>query len=269
MIPRWVWPVISIETRKNLAYRVDFWVSFLGSVLAHLAVAYFLWKAVFNYRGITALGGYSFSALMLYYLLVPTIDRMVRGQEMGFFSVDIYEGSLSRYLIYPLSFYGYKYVSQLSYVIMAMLQLSLALAVFLVWFGMPDDLQIHARHVALGITAAVLANYLYYAFATALEQAAFWADNVWSLLVMLRFSISLLGGGMVPLAMFPDWARVIVWKLPFAYMLSFPIQTVLGRVSLHEWFFGMVMMAAWSVFFTLVSKAIWRRGIVQYSGVGI
>ena len=50
---------------------------------------------------------------MLYYLLVPLIARMIRGEESRFLSDDIYEGGLTRYLVYPLSFLQYKYVSLL------------------------------------------------------------------------------------------------------------------------------------------------------------
>ena len=50
------------------------------------------------------MAGYTFGALMLYYLMVPLVERVVNGQEMGFMSGEIYDGGLTRYLLYPVSY---------------------------------------------------------------------------------------------------------------------------------------------------------------------
>ncbi len=57
-----------------------------------------------------------------------------------FLSDDIYEGGLTRYLVYPISFLQYKYVSLLVLSFMAAIQLCVALAVFAGLFGLPSEL---------------------------------------------------------------------------------------------------------------------------------
>ena len=137
------WQIFSLEIRKILSYRADFWMNFIGVVLAEVAVAYFLWNAIFEYKNVSTMQGYSFHGLMLYYLLAPLMTLIVRGQSMDFMAREIYEGTLTRYLIYPLSFFHYKYVAQLAYSFIATLQLILMLGFFTSFFGLPKDLPLH------------------------------------------------------------------------------------------------------------------------------
>jgi ABC-2 type transport system permease protein len=267
---RWLPAVLSLELRKALSYRADFWVSFLGSVLVEVSIAYYLWSAIFAFRGSGYLSGYTFGEMMLYYLFVPCLGRVMRGgSELGNLSQDIYDGSLSRYLVYPVSFLPYKYAACLAQALISCVQTLLTLLVFLLAFGVPEDCGISLLSVVSGLVAAVFCSYLYFAIASLLELSAFWAENVWSLLVILRLASSLLGGGMVPLELFPDWGRSIVALTPFPYMFSFCIRAAMADLKPGEWGSGMLMILLWSSVFTAACLAVWKKGTRQYAGAGM
>jgi ABC-type uncharacterized transport system permease subunit len=80
--------------------------------------------------------------MMFYYLLVPLIDRVNRGFDNFQLSREIYDGSLTRYLLYPVSFFWYKYIGQLARAVISVVQLMFGLAAFLVIFGRPDGCDI-------------------------------------------------------------------------------------------------------------------------------
>ena len=265
----WVPHAFSLEIRKVLSYRVDFWLNFGGTVAVQLAVAYFLWRAIFDANGVDTMGGFGFSALMLYYVMVPLVDRMVRGQEMNFLSGEIYDGTLTRYLIYPISVLGYKYVAHLSAAGLFLLQLLLALGAFALLVGLPPDRTLSPWSFAAGIIAALGAGIMYFLLACALEMIAFWADNVWSILLILRFAIHFLGGGLIPLSFFPEWFEAGSAYLPFVYMLGFPVRAFLGEIAPGELLFGLGVILFWTSVFGTVASVIWRRGLRQYTGVGI
>ena len=73
----WVLPAWSSEVRKLLSYRVDFWLEFLGSLVIQVVLAWFLWEAVLAARGTDTVGGMGIQALVLYYLLVPLVEKIV------------------------------------------------------------------------------------------------------------------------------------------------------------------------------------------------
>jgi ABC-2 type transport system permease protein len=266
---RWVPHAWSVEVRKLLSYRTDFWIDFAGSLVVQVVMAYFLWRAIFEARQVTVIGGYTFGSMMLYYLLVPLVEKITRGQEMGFLSTEIYDGSLNRYLVYPVNLFAYKLVQHAAIATLALAQLVMILGGAVLVLGRPEGIDLGVFHVLAGLGAAAVAGVLYFLLAGCLEMVAFWADNVWSLSVMLRFAIRLLGGGMIPLALFPAWSIPVLERMPFAYLLSFPIRTLMGEVSAAEYAAGMLTLVAWIVVFAALTALVWRRGTLQYSGVGI
>lgn len=265
----WAPHAFSLELRGLLSYRLDFWMKLVGTVASELGLAYFLWKAMFETRGVAQMGGYSFRGMMLYYLLVPLVARMIRGEDHGFLSTDIYEGGLTRYLVYPLSFLQYKYVSLLALSFVSAVQLVLALAVFALAFGVPAETHLSLLSVAQGFGMSLAGTVLYFLMAAPLEMVSFWQDSVWSLMVMLRFTLLLFGGGFLPLTLFPDRFQAALHWLPFSYLISVPIRCFLGQVSGAEWLRSMAVMLGWIAVSGWATQWVWRRGTRQYSGVGL
>lgn len=266
---RYLLSVLSIEVRRILSYRVDFWLQFLIGTIAQVVLAYFLWQAIYEYNETDSMQGYSLSGMVLYYIFVPLIDRMVRGSEMSFLSNDIYNGTLNRYLVFPVSVFHFKFVSHLGFSLVYSLQMLLAISMYFLWIGSPVEFSPSIISFFSGFCIVFFASYMFFVMAATLEIIAFWADNVWSLLVLLRFLIYLFGGGMIPLAFFPEWTEGLLTYLPFAYFISFPIQTFLGQSSLFDIIEAAGIIFFWSIFLTVLYHIVWRRGMLRYTGVGI
>ena len=265
----WAPHVLAIELKKVFSYRLDFWIKFLLSTATELGVAYCLWKAIYEYQGQTVMAGFTFKGIIFYYLFALSATRIGRGDDHGYLAGDIYDGGLTRYLLYPLSFLGYKYVTHFSQQLMGIVKLSLAFVALMALVGLPEAHQISVGSYAAGGVTCLLTGFLYFFMASCLELVAFWQDVVWNLLVMLRFIATFLGGAMIPLSFFPAWARAAVMWTPFPALITFPTKTFLGEVTLTEWFANIGILALWSLVFYFLSAKIWARGLRQYSGVGI
>ncbi|MFW5774845.1 MAG: ABC transporter permease [Chitinivibrionales bacterium] len=266
---RWLWAVYSMELRKILSYRADFWIQFLGSVAAQLGVAYYLWKAIFDHRDVKQIQEFTFAGMMLYYLVAPLIGKAVQGADMGTISQEIYEGSLNKYLVYPVSFFRYKLASQASYTTIFLVQFAVAMVLFNFLIGVPDGFTISVYSIIGAVVSIGVAAYVYFVTVASIEMVAFWADNVWSLVVIVRFATGLLGGAMIPLSLFPDWAYAVLRFLPFSYFISFPVRTFLGLNSPLVWAQGMVILIIWAILITALASVVWSRGKYHYTGVGI
>lgn len=266
---KWVPQALSLELRKIFSYRLDFWASFIGTVVAELGLAYFLWKAVYEARGVESIEGYSFRGMMLYYLLVPLTGRLMRGNEMGLVSDDIYDGGLTRYLVYPVSFLQYKYVAHLAFALVSAFQLVAAFGAFVWLIGAPAESHLGWSQLVMGLAAALVGSLLFFLMLAAIEMVSFWQENVWSLSVMLRFVLMLLGGSMMPIAFFPESVQPWLARLPFVYVAAFPVDCMMGLVNPERWAGGLLVAAAWILVFAAVSGWVWRRGVRQYSGVGL
>jgi len=267
---RWavVRDLLTTEIRRRMSYRADFWLSAFASLAVRLAVVWFIVHAVFAGSRRSGIGGYDAQGMLVYYIAAILVGKLVQTTELEQgISQDIYEGGLTRYLLYPVPYGVVKYVQQLGALGPAAIQLVLFGAWLPFVVGIPRDLT--AAGIAMGIGAIVIANLLQFLITFPIQLIAFWADNVWSLMVMHRFASALLGGMLAPLSLFPESAQRILAALPFRYLFAFPVETLLGRVGPAEWAGGMAIGLCWCGIMAMVGRAVWRAGTYQYTGVGI
>lgn len=262
--------VLSLQARKLMSYRVNFWLNALVTFFVELAVAYFLWAAVFRETRRTEIGGFSLEAMVIYYVAAILLGKLVKGEERDLnISTDIYEGALTRYLLYPTSYFGFKYAEHLGSLLPALIQLGLFGVISLALLDLPPDVAVTPASVAMAAGAVMVANLLHFLILYPLQGVAFWADNVWALNVMFRFTSQMLGGLLLPLSLFPAWSQPVLDAMPFKYLFYFPATTLLGKVPPGEWALGMAVALGWCGAMALVSRAVWRRGRLVYTGVGI
>jgi ABC-2 type transport system permease protein len=264
--------LFGLEFKRAFAYRAEFWMGFLGNALSQLAVAYLLWSAVFGSTGATVMGGFTLRDIALYYLFIPLVERITMGAEMSHISGEIYDGTLNRYLVYPVSFFGFKYVTSLAQSLVYASQMGILAGGCLAIFGVPPAFHFTAPGVILAILAIFMGTLLYFSLAACLEMIAFWADNVWSLMVLLKLVLHFLGGGLLPLVFFPSSIRAVLEFTPFPYLVSFPLRFLMqgpSGITAAEALRGFTVMGAWILGLSLLAGLIWQRGTRRYAGVGI
>ncbi len=265
----WGIHVLSMELRKILAYRSEFWFSFLGQTFIQLLLGRALWQSVFEAQGVTQMNGLTIEVLTLYYLIAPIGTRILTGENIGFISREIYEGTLTRYLIYPISFFQYKTITYLTYSLFYTTQMLILYVLYNLFVvgGLPTLTQLGFALAGMG--TFMLAACASLAVSMCIELLALWADNIWSLMVSFRFFMSFMGGAFIPLVFFPQWTLDILKWTPFPYFVNFPIQTFMGNISLNEWLNSASVLVIWITFFSVLAQIIWKRGQHQFTGVGI
>lgn len=261
--------VFRIELRQIFAYAVDFWVNFFGKMLTQVIIAYFLWGNIYQNNKEAVLEGYSFKGIIIYFTIAPLLLRVLQGANIGSISREIYEGGLTKYLLYPVNYYYYKITSYMAHALIYLLQLLFVFSIIYFFIGFPSEFQITLSSTLMGIMAALLATLIYFAMASILEMVSFWADNIWSLLVMLRFVVSFLGGAFIPISFFPETYQGLIEYTPFYYLISFPMKCLLGQIEGSTFFAGLIIMLFWYIFFQLLSALTFKKGCYKYTGVGI
>lgn len=265
---KWWSGVVFQEIRKILAYRSDFWVTFVGQTLIQLFIARALWQSVFEANGVSELKGYTLETLTLYYILAPIGTRILLGESFGFISREIYDGTFTKYLLYPLSFIQYKSLTYLTNSLFYALQLMIVTVLFYAFYMDAPFTFSTGLNLLAGTGLFLLAAVVYLSLGMTLELISLWADNVWSLMVMLRFFTSFFGGGFIPLTFYPDWARQLISLTPFPYLVSLPIRTMMGDASSAEILQGMGLLIIWWLIFRISVHLLWKYGQTRYTGVG-
>lgn len=265
----WKRAVFAMEIRRITAYRADFWVNFLGQTGFALAIAYFLWSSIFATLGARELNGFTMKKMVIYYLLVPLVLRVQQGQSIGSISREIYEGTLNKFLLYPINFFVYKVMAHIASAAFYIFQIFFVLALWKLFVGGESVFEFGILKALYFVSAMAAVSVVYFFLNSLSELIAFWAEYIWSLGVMLRFSVSFLGGALIPLGFFPEWSVQALKYTPFPYMVSFPMRVILEDVKWETFVFNMTALSLWGAVFAGCAALIWKAGKYRYSGVGI
>ncbi len=265
----WKRQVFLMELRNLITYRSDFWVNFFGQTFFSLIIAYFLWNSIFAYSGEKTLQGYTIQSMIFYYLAVPLIFRIQQGQGIGFISREIYDGSLNKYILYPISTYQYKISTYLAHSSFFILQLGLMVGVYNLFFYDPAIYSFSFFNTSLFLVSIFISSLSFFYLFTLCEVLAFWFDNIWSLGVILRFSTSFFGGALIPLKFFPMELQEILKLTPFPYLIDFPMNSLLGSINISHYGYNLFISIIWLLLFRQCSLYLWNKGQYKYTGVGI
>jgi ABC-2 type transport system permease protein len=262
--------MISLEARKLMIYRVDFWVTMLVNMVAHLVVLWAIWNAIFAESNQQLIGGWDLQGILAYGVMVFLTGRIVRGGDLQMtIATEIYDGSLSRFLVYPRNYVFTKYAQQLGNVAPDLAQSLLMAMVAIPALGLSTTAFISPASLAMAVPSIMVAHLLFFLMSLPPQFVAFWADNVWSLSVLLRFVSMLLGGALLPLSLFPEPLQQVLSWLPFVYLYQFPTLVLLGKVGVVEWATGIGGCLIWCVVVGWLAVPFWKHGSLRYTGVGI
>jgi len=75
-------------------------------------------------------------------------------------------------------------------------------------------------------------------------------------------------GQVAPLSLLPGPIRTLASALPFRWMVSFPIELLLGRLTPSQALVGLGAQVAWLAACFILLKMMWRAGVRVYSAVG-
>jgi len=268
------WMIVKTALAEKLAYRGDF---ALGTLMRFLPIVtqVFLWWAVFQslspedpHAG--RISGYSFRDMVAYYLLTM-VGRAFSSMPGLSSSIakTIRDGEIKRYLVQPIDLLSFLFWSRVAHKVAYYF---IAVGPFILMFylcrsyftaGWPDALTFACFVVSLGLSFA-LGFYL----EACLGLVGFWMLEVSSLLFVYMLLQFFLSGHMFPLDLLPAPFDTVVNYLPIKYLAYFPAAVFLGKIQGTALAIDMAMLVGWVLFFYLLSRWTFARGLERYSGFG-
>ena len=105
-------------------------------------------------------------------------------------------------------------------------------------------------------------------FEASVGMVGFWFLEITSILWIVMTVNFFVSGQMLPLDFLPPfWATVLKW-LPFQYMAYFPAVIFLGKVTGAELLWGLARELFWVVFFLVLCRRLYGRGLARYGAYG-
>ncbi len=285
------WTFFQISINERLVYRGDFMLGTLMRFLPTLTQI-FLWWAIYDVlsspevvadgsRPDGEIAGYRYGDMIAYYLMV-IISRAfssMPGLTSGIAN-QVRSGEIKKFLIQPVDMLGcllmQRIAHKLVYYLIAFLPFALVFYSCGSFFeqGWPEG-----DVLVVFFASLVLSFLLGFFLESCLGLISFWFLEVTSLTFIYMLLNFLLSGHMFPLELLPDslalWTdgpslnvRGLVELLPFKYLAYFPAAVFLGQVEGPEMYRGLAIEFGWVLFFIVLSRVLWWRGVKRYSGYG-
>lgn len=259
------WQVFKLSWQEQLVYRLNFVMWRVRNITA-LVTIYFLWLAIFRERG--EILGYS-QTLMLTYILATSILRaVILSSRTIDVAGEIVQGDLTLYLLRPLSYFKYWFTRDIADKVLNIGFAAVEISLLILLLKPPIFLQTNLVYLLGFLVATSLGIILYFFINMLLGMIGFFSPEAWAPRFLFIVSIEFFAGGLFPLDVLPVGIFRLFQSLPFGYLLFFPINVYLGRVSPAEMFFGLAVSSFWIFASYRFLEFVWQKGLRTYAAEG-
>jgi len=202
------------------------------------------------------------------YYLAALIVRNVTGTWVAYqINEEIRSGTLSMRLLRPIHpFAGYA-ASHLSAVPLRAL-IALPITVILLVSSARDVIADRPLELALFAISLVGAWLLTFSIMVSLGALAFWLQRSMGIIEIYWGVFAVLSGYLIPLPLMPGWIQRFAEHAPFRYMLSAPVEILIGQAEGAAAARLVAIQAVWAAALLALALAIWRAGIRRFEAYG-
>jgi ABC-2 type transport system permease protein len=245
-------------------YRASLFIWMIGHVLEPL-VYLVVWSVVAEGGGGSA-GNYTTAQFAGYFIVLMLVENVSYTWIMYEYDYRIREGLLSPALLRPVHPIHADIAENISSKAITMPFMLVVAGVLAAVFHPSMSPRLWA--MAAAIPALVLAFLLRFLLEWTLAQAAFWTTRVSAVNQSYFVLVLFLSGQVAPLTLFPHALQIVAAILPFRWMLGFPVELLLGRLTPAEAMLGLLVQVLWVGIAYVMMRLVWRSGIRLYSAVG-
>jgi len=247
------------QYRANLLMYLLYW---LVSPIIYLAV----WTSIANVKG--DVNGFTANDFITYYMVLLIVDQATSNIVIHTFGYKIQDGTLSGELIRPIHpMLTNALVNNVAFKALTVMGLT-PIWIILFFLFKPDFGDVTLMGILLAVPAMLLGFLISFLLSAAITALAFWTTRVYSIHEFYFALILLFSGQFVPLTLMPKIIQDIAQYLPFQLFIYYPIQLILGKLSIDQIIQGYVMAFIWLAVSLLLFNWIWRAGVKRFSAVG-
>lgn len=256
---------MAIYVQEGLTYPASLFIWMLVDTV-QCVVMPLVWLNAYNGR--PDIGGYVPGEMVLYYLMMAAVSSFVTCHLMWEFSMDIKEGILAQWLLRPVNVAAWLLVRNTAWRVFRIVMFLPVLGLCAVYY------REHIDWGTLHLTgwfflSVILGNLVSFTIGMAMSNLAFWVQEVQSVFGLYYLPLMLFSGFIIPMSLSFGWMQTIATILPFRYTIGVPVEISLGKLSVEQIQFSILMQLFWIVVGGMLGYLLWKRGLRQYSGVGM
>jgi ABC-2 type transport system permease protein len=255
---------LKITFAVQVQYRASLVIWLIGMILEPL-IYLVVWSTVAGAQG-GNVGGYTAEDFAAYFITTMLVNHLTFTWIMHEFEFLIRMGNLSPQLLRPLHPIHVHLADNVTYKLLT--SLVMLPAAFVLGALFQPHFATQPWAVALAIPALALSFLTRFMLGWTLALAAFWTTRVFAINEMYFLASFFLSGQMAPLSLLPQAAQTVAAFLPFRWVVAFPAELILGRLTLTEAITGLGIEAVWLGISVALMTYVWNEGLKRFSAVG-
>lgn len=246
-------------------YRIGALSWLVGKILEPL-IFMVIWRVTAQSKGWTTTQ-YSPNDFVCYYIILMIISHITFTYLIWDFGSEIISGKFSRKLLLPLHPIHYDLAENFGYKVFSLPVI--CLSAVLLGYLFKAQFEINYLRLAYFIPALIQAFFLRFLIEWTVALSAFWLKNIRAVNQIYYLLLIFFSGRVAPLDLFPASIRTLARLLPFRFMVSFPVEIILGKIPPNEIWLGFLLQLVWLVSAWTIYKVVWILGVRKYTAVGI
>jgi ABC-2 type transport system permease protein len=248
------------------AYKADVLLS-MATTMVYIFVFYIVWKAVYTGGNLTQISGYTLPSVVTYYLVTNVFARADVADQI-LLSDSIWFGELAKDLTRPWNIKLTQFLMFVGNILYNLLMhlpfLIILLLIFHNFVILPSFIYLLYFFVTL-----ILSILLGMSFFSIFHSLTFFYGDQSSNINLFGYLIMGMSGGIFPLDFLPSNVSWIFLHLPFRFLVNTPAKVFLEKMTAGEIFSSWLEMSIWIIFFYLIFHFLFKKGLREFSGVGL
>lgn len=250
--------------QEELEYRVASFTWIINGLIGTLFIMVLWLVTAKNSQGFPM----TVSQIITYFLLSVPVSRLTQVWSWDNMEEKVRGGEFTNFLLKPFSYLTFDLAENFARQSMRLLTLVPVIPVVYLFFRGDVRLTNSLYAWLLFVLAIVLGLVVRFCYENVLGISTFWLIDVYGVSGLFGSLSGIFSGSSIPLAVMPPSLLFVAKLLPFRFFTSFPLEVILGQVKGRDIFYGFLTGLSWILFFSLIFRPLFSRGIKKYESVG-
>ncbi len=260
--------VFKISFQQEFIYKANFIMWRVRNIF-QIIVNFFLWTTIFAAKD-SQFFGYDKTMILTYVFMLMVVRSIVLSGRASDVSTDVSEGNISNYLLKPISYFKYWFVRDIAGKSLNLFFAFLEFGALYIILQPEIFIQSNPLYLLLFALSLAIAILIYFNVVFLISAVPFWAPELgWaSQFLVAVVVVEFLSGAVFPIDVLPSQFVNFLMLTPFPYLIFFPIQIYLGKISAVGILGYLLISVVWVFVLYLLMSKVWRAGLKAYQSFG-
>lgn len=242
---------------EKMAYTKAIWFDIISTMVS-IIIYYFLWKTVFQERN--ELEGFTMAEMTSYVILSKVLASQFWGGINQTFAGWIYSGNIASEMVRPVSLFASLFSRRMGEFFFYVLFKAIPVTI-VGYFVLGGKGPAGTANMLLFIVSVLAALCIMFYVEMLFGMGCFYTLWHYPLTYIKRAVLEFFSGGVVPLFLFPDAIAKVLDVLPFAGLVSVPVNIYLGKYTMRETGMYIMIQLFWAAVMYVMAHLCYRHVI--------